>query len=144
MKTILIIGFIVSAMALSSNELTWVDKQIDAIKPPREGVSDSVIASLNDPFIFLNKKMPTDAKSTLPASSSYTFKSDVQTAPSLRLTAIMNNSALINGKWYKVGDTLYGYKVVAISMKSANLASKKSKLTLTTQSDSKNLKFKNK
>jgi hypothetical protein len=145
MKKILIISFIVSAITLSSNELAWVDKQIDSIKPPRVGVSSSVISSLSDPFIFLKKQATADNKSIAGPTNSYVLKSDVKAAsPSLRLTAVMNDSALINGKWYKVGDTVHGYKLLAINMRSAKLASKKTKLTLTTQSDSKNLKFKNK
>jgi hypothetical protein len=144
MKKILIVSFVTLVSALSSNELAWVDKQIESIKPPRVGVSSSVISSLSDPFIFLNKQVQPDTKGTATPDNSFVYKSEVKTAPSFRLTAIMNNSALINGKWYKVGDTLQGYKLLAINLKSVNLASKKTKLTLTTQSSSSNLKFKNK
>ncbi|MBU1928101.1 hypothetical protein KKG77_03785 [bacterium] len=144
MKKILIVSFVALVSVLSSNELAWVDKQIDSIKPPREGISSSAITSLSDPFIFLKKPVETTTKGNTAASNSYVFKSGVKTAPTLRLTAIMNDSALINGKWYKVGDTLHGYKLLAINTKSVNLRSKKTKLTLSTQSNSQNLKFKNK
>jgi hypothetical protein len=144
MKKILIVSFVALVSGLSSNELAWVDKQIDSIKPPREGINSAAITSLNDPFIFLKKPAETLTKGSPIASNSFVFKSEVKTAPVLRLTAIMNDTALINGKWYKVGDTLHGYKLLAINTKSVNLRSKKTKLTLSTQSNSKNLKFKNK
>lgn len=145
MKTIFTVSFIAFAITLSSNELAWVDKQIDSIKPPREGVSSSTITSLSDPFIFLKKQVPANTNNAALSSNSSVLTSDVKAAaPILQLTAVMNDSALINGEWYKIGDTVHGYKLLAISMKSVKLTSKKTKLTLTTHSDSKNLKFKNK
>jgi hypothetical protein len=144
MKKILIVSFVALVSGLSSNELAWVDKQIDSIKPPREGISSTSISSLGDPFIFLKKPVETATKGNPIASNSFVFKSEVKTAPALRLAAIMNDTALINGRWYKVGDTIHGYKLLAINTKSVNLRSKKTKLTLSTQSNSKNLKFKNK
>ncbi|MDD2789421.1 MAG: hypothetical protein PHU40_02020 [Sulfurimonas sp.] len=141
----LLLGFFVCTLTLSSNELAWVDHQIDAIKPPRTGVTSATISALSDPFIFLEKKVNSDATKQVAATSgTYTFKSPAPTAPTLILSAVMNDSALINAKWYKVGDTIHGYKVLSIDLKSAHLASKNKKLTLTTHSDSKNLKFKNK
>jgi hypothetical protein len=144
MKKILLVSFVTLISTLCSDELAWVDQQIESIKPPREGVSSSVIASLGDPFIFLKKVVPADVKNIPVATSSLVYKSDVKVTPSLQLTAIMNDTALINGEWYKVGDTVHGYKIVAVKMKSVNLVSKKTKLTLSTHSNSKNLKFKNK
>ena len=144
MKKIFLITLVILVSALSANELAWVDKQIESIKPPREGLNSSVIASLSDPFIFLQKKVLSDTKGAILPDSPFVLTSEVKTAPSFRLTAIMNNSALINGKWYKLGDTIEGYKLLAINSKSVNLASKKTKLTLSTQSSSTNLKFKNK
>ncbi|DAB30173.1 MAG TPA: hypothetical protein CFH84_05560 [Sulfurimonas sp. UBA12504] len=143
-----IFGFFVFTLALSSNELAWVDHQIDAIKPPRIGVAAVTIAALNDPFIFLEKKVTLDTTNTVkqvPATSgTFAFKTPLPTAPTLKLAAIMNGAALINGKWCKIGDTVQGYKVVSLDLKSAHLTNKNKKLTLSTQSDSKNLKFKNK
>ena len=57
MKNYLILIFTLFAVvSLSSNELSWVDTQVEAIKPPRKGMSDSNIANIRSPFIFLNGK----------------------------------------------------------------------------------------
>ncbi len=150
-----------SLTTLSSNELSWVDEQVNAIKPPRKGVSNYEIAILSDPFIFLEKNRPKkeddlNAKSVVkgkkaPAriSSSRTYhktytKRASRSKKGFTLDAIMNSSALINGKWYKLNDKVKNYKLVSITKTSIVLARKSKKIVLSTHSKNKNLKFKSK
>ncbi len=147
MKKYFVIAFVLlSTITLSSNELSWVDAQVEAIKPPRKGMSSSNIANIKAPFIFLNKKKKAKVDSI---HSSKTIKSTgpsgvVVKKPSKRLllSAIINNSALINGKWYKLNDNVHSYKLSSINRTSAVLIQGKRKLILSTDSINQNIKFK--
>ncbi len=158
MKTVtlfLITLFITSSMC--ATELAWVDEQVEAIKPPRKAPRISNIAN---PFIFLekNKKIKKDSKkSSRPssirraqtASSSHLKKVVCDTKPKssykgLNLDAIINSSALINGKWYKKSDKIGSYTIIDIDKTSIILKQGTKQMTLSTDSKIQNLKFKNK
>ncbi len=150
-----------SLTTLSSNELSWVDEQVNAIKPSREGVSNYNIAILTDPFIFLEKNRPKkedelDGKNVVQqkrapvrVSSSSTRhkvyrKKASRSKKGFTLDAIMNSSALINGKWYKLNDKVKNYKLLSITKTSIVLARKSKKIVLSTHTKNTNLKFKSK
>ena len=161
MKTLFLVTFLLFSLNLSSDELSWVDEQINAIKPPRDGVKSSTVSKLRDPFIFLHGKKykksykkrrvyhSSDSKmlqsSTATSSSG---SSDYISAPPSRsnmyLGAIMNNSALINGRWYKINDKVGGYTLTKVSRTSILLTYGKRSFILTTDSQNLNLKFNNK
>lgn len=132
---------------LCANELSWVDQQVEAIKPPRKGMSPKELAGLQDPFIFLVKKDEKKAPSGVaPTPNLVTLPTQVVEAPPkpLILSLILNNKAMINDAWYKKGQKVEGYVVSEIHQNSVLLKSKKKKLLLSTRSSSKNLKFNNK
>jgi len=159
MKTILII---IVAIFLSNNvyatELSWVDEQIEAIKPPRKGVN--IRGSIYNPFIFLEKNK-TKKKDRKKASS----VAKIKKAPSksaglntvvcdtdankkdsgrLLLSTIINSSAMINGSWYKKSDKIKGYSIVEVTKTSVTLKKGDKQLILSTNVTKPNLKFKNK
>jgi len=153
MKTFFISMTILLTLNLSSSELDWVNEQVEAIKPPRTGMKSRELSILKDPFIFL-KKNRTDVstvkkgnKATRPSSipgqiaTSSSTKKVVKKNKSLSVTMLMNSSALINGKWYRVGETVRGYKISKIDTTSVLLTKKSKKLLLSTNSKSKNLNF---
>lgn len=41
---------------IENNELAWVDEQVNAIKPSRDGLKDSTVGHIKNPFIHLAKK----------------------------------------------------------------------------------------
>lgn len=137
------------SLQLNSNELKWVDEQVEAIKPPREGISESEVLSLKDPFIFLKK---TDVKNNAtPSPTSAVALKEVakvateQVAPikkKLKIDAIINKSVLIDGKWYKVSDKMGVYTIITINASSVTLSKNGKKEILSTNNE--NLKFKNK
>ncbi|OIP56642.1 MAG: hypothetical protein AUK54_01695 [Helicobacteraceae bacterium CG2_30_36_10] len=151
MKKHIIISFLfLFSVVLSSNELAWVDEQINAIKPPRKGLSNSAVSNLKNPFIFLNKQS-TKTVSNKPVSSSPTIASSTAkiSKPTtsnkiLYLDAIMNKSALISGTWYKTNDSVQGYTILDITRTSVVLTKNSKRLVLSTNSTNQNLKFKNK
>lgn len=150
MKILITIALLILTNPLSSDELDWVDKQIEAIKPPRTGLQNSTINTVKDPFIFLKKnrtekpKNKKIASKRLNTNSKNIKKTIVKKRVTLTLDAIMNNSALISGKWYKVGESLNGYKLKTINPTSVLLTKSGKKLLLSTRSINKNLNFKNK
>ena len=149
MKTLLLI-FILLSSNLLSDELKWVDEQIQAIKPPREGVSSSKINSIKNPFIFLQKNKEKPKKKVL-TSTNKVNSTKVQNITrieqkniSLHLSAIINNSAYINGKWYKIQEKVGKYTISRITRTDVILTYKQKRLLLSTRTKSKTLKFKNK
>jgi hypothetical protein len=151
MKNFILLPLILTSLAAITNEdLSWVDKQVQAIKPPRDGESLSSISRIKDPFIFLkkdssksSKKSPASTSKSMTNSGALTSKAPVVfTKNSLVLGAIINKVALINGNWYKVGERVNGYKVHSISRKSVTLKNGSKTKLLTTASKNKKLKFK--
>lgn len=141
---------------LNANELSWVDEQVNAIKPSREGVGLQSISLLSNPFIFLEKNRPekkekreSNIKSAIPvqslaSSSNFSVIATQPTIKSLELNAIMNKSVLISGTWYKLNDVVQGYLVKTIEQKSVTLSKNGKELVLTTKTKNLNLKFHNK
>ncbi len=149
MKTFFITVVFLLTVNLSSDELTWVDEQVEAIKPPRTGMKNRELSVVKDPFIFLkkNRTVSTNKKSSTQKSSATKKVANstiVKKKKSLSVTMLMNSSAMINGKWYRVGDTINGYKVSKMDKDSVLLTKKSKKLLLSTNSKSKNLNFNNK
>ncbi|MBN2836360.1 MAG: hypothetical protein JXR48_15495 [Candidatus Delongbacteria bacterium] len=141
---------------LYANELSWVDEQINAIKPPREGINLRNISQLSNPFIFLEKnktkkKEKIDNSSVTAITSNQSASSTSSIEPpknvsnnSLELRAIFNKSVLIGGAWYKKNDVVHGHLIKTINLKSVVLLKDGKELVLTTQSKNLNLKFNNK
>jgi len=145
MKTFTLFLFLLLTSQLLANELSWVDEQVKAIKPPRKGISTKEITSLKDPFVYYNVKKQKNKKTKVSSKTSYrksNYKKRVHTAR-LTLEAIINKSALINGKWYKEGSKVFSYRLKKVNAKSVLLTKGKKEITLTTMSTNKNLKFKN-
>jgi hypothetical protein len=145
MKKLIIFLLILLSTHLLANELSWVDEQVEAIKPPRKGISDKEISKLKDPFILYSVKGKKRVRHTYSRKYSKTATKKVQTHSSkFTLEAILNNTALINGKWYKEGEKVSGYKLEKVTHKSILLTKGKRKILLSTVSKNKNLKFNNK
>jgi hypothetical protein len=122
MKTLLLLIFISSSLLADANT-DWVDGQVAAIKPPRKGVSSNTISRVKNPFIITYSASTTGEKSSTPSAGKSTVK---QTGiQPLKVHAIMNDSALINGKWYKADEKVQGYRVAKIDRESVLLTSGK-------------------
>ncbi len=118
----------------SDKELAWVDEQIQAILPARVGVSDGFINSLIDPIKYTH---PVRLPSTLGAPAMQLLAPPkLRSLPAmasipkiveepLHLQALMNKSALVNGKWYKLNDSIRNYTVAEIKPSSILLTGKK-------------------
>jgi hypothetical protein len=145
MKKLLAMSILLLSTSLFSNELLWVDEQVEAIKPPRKGMNISSLSAIKDPFVFLKKEEKKETSSPLNNGLVTIPTKSVKKSPKvLTLSLILNNSAMINNVWYKKGDKVSGYNVAHIDAKTVLLTKKKKQLLLSTKSSNKNLKFNNK
>lgn len=132
---------------LSSNELAWVDEQVKSIKPSREGISDIQISKLKDPFVSykhsIKKRKTNNTRSTKHTQYKKKKTKTYKQIGGFKLNAVMNNSAFINGKWYKLNDKIGRYKISRVNKTSITLSKndKKIILTLYNKNKNKNLKF---
>lgn len=150
MKNLTLSLILLTSLA-TANDLAWVDEQIDAIKPPRSGIHNSKINSISNTFIFLEKngyasdkkgdKKSTKINKTSSPKTDSTVKS-VFSNSSFRLSIIMNDSALINNKWYKVDNWINDFKIIKISKTSVTLKQKSIIKVISTATKNNNLKFK--
>jgi hypothetical protein len=110
-------------------DMKWVDDEIAAIKPPRKGIPSSALRGLKDPFrdqLILNQPPVESSDTEIPQ-----IASDSEPQNDLTLQAIVNgNTALIDGKWYKEDEKIYGYLIQKIDRDSVLLQRKKKKLKL--------------
>jgi len=156
MKTLIITLSILFTTSIIADELSWVDEQVEAIKPPRSGMKSKDLSKLKDPFIFLLKNRGEEgeqkavtAKASVPTKK-LVAENKVQPQKTrtinkiLSLGVIMNNSAMISGEWYKIGDLVNGYKVSEVANNSVLLTKNKKELLLSTKSTNKQLNFNNK
>lgn len=156
---IIITTLLFISINLFGAEVEWVEKQIYAIKKQRVGLNSNQIKLLSDP-VFLKKKVivkkdtkvkvkklgkKNEPKFNANKKASTISKTVRKVVSSKRmvLEAIINKSVLINGKWYKLNERVYGYKIVSIDGKSVVLMKYGKKRILSTYKRSKLLKFKN-
>jgi len=149
MKTLLISIFILSLTNVYATELSWVDEQIEAIKPPRKS---SIIKNIKNPFVFLEKngfvkKEPILEEKTVSTTNSngkIITKVVKQRATPLVLNAILNHTALINGRWYKQNDKIRFYTITKIEKSTVILKNNNRQIILSTNIKKQTLKFRNK
>lgn len=113
MKTLLLLIFISISLSADANT-DWVDGQVAAIKPPRKGVSPKDIDRVKNPFL-ITYKSSAGKKSPAAGKKKSTRSTAKRSKRSLRLQAIMNGSALIDGKWYKADEKVRGYQIDKVS-----------------------------
>ncbi|MBL0708767.1 MAG: hypothetical protein JJW00_06965 [Sulfurimonas sp.] len=152
MKRIAFILFSIFISAhLSSEELSLVDMQVESIKTPRKGIKNEALTQLYNPFTLDNNESKIkniEKKSTSKiATNTNTLKTNFthskQELPvNFVLDAIINKSALINGKWYNLDDLLYGYRLSSVEKTVIKLTRGESKVTLSTQNKKQSLRFK--
>jgi hypothetical protein len=123
MKLILVLSLVsLLSSFVFADDFTWIKKQIEEIKPPRVGIDVKKIELLKDPFIFLekNKTPKKEQKGNQKGKQNGSMvasdgKKIPQIEPTFTLRAIINKTALINKKWYNLGDIIHGYKLIKIT-----------------------------
>ena len=97
----------IAVLILSANEMDEIDKIISKINSKREGsLPKQELKNITSPMpklIVIDNNSSDNNKSVVRAKEE-----------SFNLTAILNNNAFINGKWYQVGDRVGTFKLVDI------------------------------
>ncbi|QSZ41499.1 hypothetical protein GJV85_05055 [Sulfurimonas aquatica] len=146
MKTIFIPIFFLFSIETFANELSWVDEQVQAIKPQRSGMKRNDFSHIKDPFIFLKNEKDKEIKPSVKniSSTQSLSSSKIVTTKAneiFNLSLILNNSAMINEKWYRLGDKINGYSIDEVTSTSVLLTKQKKKILLSTKSNINKLKF---
>ncbi len=115
MKKLSILGVIIllvtglEALSLSKEEIT---NMVSKIKKERLGIQLNTLDGTPNPFAIrkqvLEKKKVEEVKKVIKLKKTFTHQ----------LTAILNNSGFIDGKWYRVGDQLNIYTITFIGTNS--------------------------
>jgi len=151
MKNLIITSIFLSITSnVFATELSWVDEQIQAIKPARKS---SKIGNIKSPFIFLKKNKNIKKTPRVESRRVSTTSSSTQAVSTrviqrvytpLVLDAILNNTALINGRWYKQNDKIKSYTIKKIEKSTVILKNEDRTIRLSTNVKKQSLKFKNK
>jgi len=143
MKTLLLILTLTTGLLYANANTDWVDGQIKAIKPPRSGVAHAAIDSVKNPFVFeYAKTQSSKGNGAKTAPMSVAKPTDTATATkALKLAAVINNSALINGEWYQLKDKVQGYSLEKVETDSVLLVSGTTKKMLFVTEANPNIKI---
>jgi len=156
MKNLIIIGSLILSNVLLADELSWVDEQVQAIKPPRIGMKKRDLTQLKDPFIFLKKNRGEEEEEEKKVEQAKSFKPNINTKKIVKvalpqssavtkkilsLDAILNKSVLINSRWYTLNDKVNGYTIREIHSHSVLLVKNQKQLLLSTKSSNSKIKF---
>ena len=149
-------SILIISTILYSDDLSWVNEQIDAIKPPRHGLKSSYISKTKNPFVFLDKEAIKTTKSKAKIYKRNKVNKKIKynskkvnkqkfikekTANDFILKIVLNKAFMINNKWYKEGDKISGYKIIKLNFNTVLLDNKKREIILTTKSQNSKLKF---
>lgn len=97
-----------------------INNMVNQIQQKRVSKMNIDYRSVPSPFIVI--KMDEDSNKTVAVSP----KKQI----SFNLSAIINHSAFINGKWYKVGDSMSDYKIIEIGDTEVKLENGKNTIEL--------------
>jgi hypothetical protein len=126
---------------LLSDELKWIENQIQAIKPSRDGIDKNFVDNIKNPFISLKRE--TQIKKTHSKNKIQKQASKKTTSETFKLDAIINSSALINNKWYKNGEKVGKYILIIETNSKIKLKYKSEEISFSTKGNNKSLKFEN-
>jgi len=105
-------------------DLKRFDSLFEEISKKRKGINKAVINALKDPFVY--KK---EIKRIVQTKNGKVIKTTPKKRV-LKLLAIFNNKAKINGKWYRVNQKIDNYKLLKIRKNSVILRDGGRRITL--------------
>lgn len=112
-RVLLLVAF--CSVCFAANEAEFEAKYTDYIKNIKEtrlGLSEDEISAIKDLFDGSSKQVTAVDKNNVGTAQSNSYD----------LRAICGKKAKIDGKWYKIGDEINGYKLNSINSKGAVLS----------------------
>ena len=138
MKTLLLLLPILLNSQPFSSDFSWIDSQINAITATRKGIEKETLNQSKNPFIFLTQKSQQKSSSLskqVTPKKQTILKNKKSFNQKFLLTLLLNKSAMINGNWYKVGETIDGYRLKSFNANSVLLTKKRTELLLSINSE---------
>jgi chorismate mutase len=136
--SIIIFPLLLESASLSHNEIA---KMVSKIKDERGGINLDKLNSTPNPFdIYIPPQVEEVVKEIKKVEKP---KTEFKPKPIIiyTITAILNNKAFINKKWYGVGDKIGEFKVISIGKDYAILRSKEETKKLVIHSRKKKIKL---
>ena len=120
MKRVIVISISLMVCLNAEFSMEQIDNMVLKIQQKRVSKMDIDYKSVPSPFIIIKKDE--DTKKTVVSTPEKKI--------SFNLSAIINDTAFINGKWYKKGDVIGGYNITEITDTKVKLENKKSTIEL--------------
>lgn len=98
-------------MLCAETTIKEIDRLVQDIKEERVGLTPQQIKTAKDPFIYFGVK---GFKGFVPTARPTTVKVGKRRYHFI-LSAIVNDRVKINRHWYRVGDKIYGFKIVRVA-----------------------------
>jgi hypothetical protein len=114
---ILLISYL-NALSLSHNEIA---QMVSKIQNERSGITLKELDDTPNPFVLYVPPKKVEMKKAKVKKVIKKRKEIIKPSVIYELTGILNYSAFINKKWYKVGDKIGEYRVIHIGKTTATL-----------------------
>jgi len=111
-----ILPFVLSIYSYAELSIEQINKMVEKIQQKRETKMDIDYKSVPTPFIIIKKSEDKKGKTII----------STPTKPvKLHISAIINDSVNINGKWYSLGDSINEYTIIEIKDRFVKLKKRK-------------------
>ncbi len=120
MKRIAILSFLLMISLNAEFSMEQIANMVEKIQQKRVSKMNIDYRSVPSPFIIIKKDEESNKTVAMSPISEISFN----------LSAIINDSAFINGKWYKVGDSVNDYNITEISNTEVKLENGKNTIEL--------------
>jgi len=111
-----ILPFVLSIYSYAELNIEQINRMVEKIQQKRETKMDIDYKSIPTPFIII-KKSENKKGETIISTPTKPLK--------LHISAIINDSVNINGKWYSLGDSINEYKIIEIKDRFVKLKKEK-------------------
>ncbi len=125
---LLLVTFCFSALNADSKYKEY-DDLFNAINKERKGISEKDVDKTENPFVSADKSLVTEENNNSKASKEEVYV----------LKGILNNSANINGNWYKLNEKIGEFTILKIKENSVIIGSSGSSLELKLYEGNKNV-----
>ncbi len=125
--TLLLISISIDTLLANSLSHEEINKMVTKIKEERVGIDLATLDKTPNPFLIVKEKLKEKPKEKKIEKAKPKI---VKKVVNHNLVAILNHAAFIDGKWYKIGDTVGSFKLIYMT---------KDRVTLKNDTDRKEL-----
>ena len=112
LKNLLVMLMLSSTLMATSLSHQEINKMVAKIKEERRGVDLSTLENTPNPFLIIKEEVKEEKLEEVKVDKPKVVKKIV----THNLVAILNHSAFIDGKWYKIGDNLGSFTIITMGI----------------------------